>query len=150
MGESKGLGMLFMETVIDLKAQKHTVIECIPIPLEVATDAPAYFKESLLAAESEWSQHRKVIVTDKGFRRSLVKNLPYFHVWFDPNRGVGHVIEEAADWEPWFGRQVIATILDLPPEKWRRPKLLPPNEAAVRAKSFYHAFEPYDWTKMLH
>jgi hypothetical protein len=149
MAESKGMGMIFMETVVDLKKHRHTVIECIPVPLEVLGDVPAYFKESLLACESEWSQHQKVIVTDKGFRRSLVKNLPYFHVWFDPNRGVGHVIEEAADWEPWFGRQVIASILDLAPDKWRRPKLLPLNEVAQRAKTFYHAFEPFDWTKML-
>jgi hypothetical protein len=37
-------GVIFMETVINMKWNNHTVIECIPIPWDLAQDAPAYFK----------------------------------------------------------------------------------------------------------
>ena len=82
------------------------MIECIPVPMDKWEDAPAYFKEAILSSEEEWSQHQKVIETSKkdgGFRRSMVKNLPYFHVWFGVEGGMGHVIE-GEGWKEWFGR----------------------------------------------
>jgi len=80
--------VIFMETVINLRKQRHTVIECIPVSYDDYDDSPAYFKDAIQKESEEWSQHRKIIDTSKnGFRRSMVKDLPYFHVWFDPNRG---------------------------------------------------------------
>ncbi|KAI6147355.1 CwfJ C-terminus 1-domain-containing protein-like protein [Pisolithus tinctorius] len=91
-------GVVFYETVINLKWQKHTFIECVPLPWEQYDDIPQYFKESILASETEWSQHKKLIDFSKrpgGFRRAMVPNLPYFMVQFDHKgeRGYGHVIE---------------------------------------------------------
>ncbi|THH31174.1 hypothetical protein EUX98_g3001 [Antrodiella citrinella] len=91
-------GVIFYETVISLKAQKHTVIECVPLPWEHFDDIPAYFKESILMSEAEWSQHKKLIdfaARPGGFRRAMVPNLPYFMVQFDykGEKGYGHVIE---------------------------------------------------------
>jgi hypothetical protein len=37
----------------------------------------------------------------------MVKNLPYFHVWFSPNEGYGHVIEEEKEFPGWFGKVCI-------------------------------------------
>jgi hypothetical protein len=37
-------GVVFYETVISLKWQKHTVIECVPLPWEQFEDIPQYFK----------------------------------------------------------------------------------------------------------
>ena len=37
-------GVLFYETVISLKWQKHTVIECVTLPWDKFEDIPAYFK----------------------------------------------------------------------------------------------------------
>lgn len=99
-------GVIFYETVINLKWQAHTVIECVPLPWEQYEDAPAYFRESILAAETEWTQHKKLIdfgARPGGFRRAMVPNLPYFMVQFDHKgeKGYGHVIEgtgEAADY----------------------------------------------------
>ncbi|KAI8841365.1 CwfJ C-terminus 2-domain-containing protein-like protein [Chytridium lagenaria] len=145
-----GNGVIFIEQVINLKWHRHTFIECIPVPQDKFEDAPAYFKEAINASEEEWSQHRKLIDTSKnGFRRSLTKELPYFHVWFDPNRGYGHVIEEGQSWEEWFGRQVIASMMDLPPDKWRRPKRANLMDNERRAQVFMKAFSKHDWTKML-
>ncbi len=80
MFEAKNLGVVFMEQVVKIKHEKHTFIECISLPKSIYQDSRAYFKEALLSAESEWSQHKKIIETnrDRGFRRSLVKNLPFF------------------------------------------------------------------------
>ena len=36
--------VIFMEQVINFKWHKHTVIECIPIPVHLHADAPAFFK----------------------------------------------------------------------------------------------------------
>ena len=108
-------GVVFFETVISLKWQKHTCIECVPLPWALYEDISQYFKvfpsiatrrnlfddfiqESILQSEMEWSQHKKLIdfsVRPGGFRRAMVPNLPYFMVQFDHKgeRGYGHVIE---------------------------------------------------------
>ncbi|KAG6903266.1 hypothetical protein C0995_000161 [Termitomyces sp. Mi166 len=99
-------GVVFYETVITLKWQKHTVIECVPLPWEQFELIPGYFKESILTSEAEWSQHKKLIdfsARPGGFRRAMVPNLPYFMVQFDHKgeKGYGHVIEgtDTADGE---------------------------------------------------
>jgi Protein similar to CwfJ C-terminus 1 len=37
-------GVVFFETVLSLSKQKHTFIECVPLPWSVYDDIPAYFK----------------------------------------------------------------------------------------------------------
>ena len=37
-------GVIFYETVISLRHQKHTVIECVPLPWEAYDLIPGYFK----------------------------------------------------------------------------------------------------------
>jgi hypothetical protein len=37
-------GVLFYETILSFKQQRHTVIECVPMPAEQFQDAPAYFR----------------------------------------------------------------------------------------------------------
>ncbi len=37
-------GVVFYETVISIKWQKHTMIECVPLPWDQFEDLPAYFK----------------------------------------------------------------------------------------------------------
>jgi hypothetical protein len=59
-------------------------------------------QESIMASESEWSQHKKVIDFSSrpgGFRRALVPNIPYFMVQWDykGEKGYGHVIEGVDD-----------------------------------------------------
>jgi len=41
-------GVVFYETVLSLKKQKHTVIECVPVPWEAYDLLPGYFKVCLL------------------------------------------------------------------------------------------------------
>ena len=102
MAAAKGESMVFYETVLSLKAQKHTFIEAVPVPADVQQILPGVFKESLMMVEEEWSQNAKVIDFAKkagagGFRRSMVPQLPYFMVQWDHRgeRGYGHVIEKS-------------------------------------------------------
>ena len=37
-------GVVFYETVLNLRHQKHTVIECVPLPWDKFEDLPAYFR----------------------------------------------------------------------------------------------------------
>ncbi|KAJ3024905.1 UNVERIFIED_CONTAM: hypothetical protein HDU68_007665 [Siphonaria sp. JEL0065] len=150
MNWERGQGCIFMEQVVNFKWHKHTVIDCVPVPLGKFEDAPAYFREAIEASEEEWSQHKKVIDTAKnGFRRSMVKNLPYFHVWFEPNKGYGHVIEDSQEWPDWFGREVLGSMMELSPDKWRRPKRASYEESDRRRAVFKAAFDKFDWTKAL-
>lgn len=53
-------GVVFYETVISLKQQKHTVIECVPVPWEEFETLPGYFRVSApfsLAASSYSCSH---------------------------------------------------------------------------------------------
>ncbi|CAG8589437.1 5980_t:CDS:10 [Ambispora leptoticha] len=144
-------GVIFMETVINLKWQKHTFIECIPMPIELLDDAPAYFKEAILSSEGDWSQNKKLINTTKerGFRQSMVKELPYFHVWFGLDKGFGHVIENGKKFPTWFGKEIVAGICDLPPDVWRRPKKLNHRDNHQRVQDFIKKWKKWDWTKIL-
>ncbi|CAG8487100.1 8078_t:CDS:2 [Ambispora gerdemannii] len=146
-------GVIFMETVVNLKWQKHTYIECIPMPIDLLDDAPAYFKEAILSSEGDWSQNKKLINTTKerGFRQSMVKELPYFHVWFGLDKGFGHVIENDRKFPAWFGKEIVAGICDLPPDVWRRPKKLNHRDSHrhQRIQDFLKKWKKWDWTKML-
>ena len=42
-------GVVFYETVITLKWQKHSVIECVPVPWEQFDVLPGYFKVRILS-----------------------------------------------------------------------------------------------------
>lgn len=95
-------GVIFFETITSFKSQRHSYIEAIPVPFHIFQDLPAYFRESILSSEGEWTQHKKLIDFSSrpgGFRRMMVPNLPYFMVQWDykGEKGYGHVIEGIKD-----------------------------------------------------
>ncbi|KAF7727149.1 hypothetical protein EC973_008010 [Apophysomyces ossiformis] len=150
MFNEQGCGVIFMETVTNLRSHRHTVIEAIPIPYHVYEDSAAYFKEAILGIEEEWTQHKKLIETStRGFRNSMVKNLPYFHVWCGLDEGYGHVIENGKEFPYWFGKEVIAGMLDIGPERWRRPKYHHQSENRSRQQAFLKSWSKWDWTSAL-
>lgn len=93
-----GQAYVFYETVATLKHQKHTFIECMPVPQDVHPVLPGTFRQEILSVETEWSQNRKLIdfSSARPFRRAMVPQLPYFMVQWDykGEKGYGHVIEE--------------------------------------------------------
>ncbi|KAF8967089.1 CwfJ C-terminus 1-domain-containing protein-like protein [Flammula alnicola] len=163
-------GIVFFETVISLKKQKHTCIECIPVPWELFDLLPGYFKESILSSEAEWSQHKKLIdfsARPGGFRRAMVPNLPYFMIQFDHKgeKGYGHVIEGAADAQDedgleegekgggefpfYFAAEIIGNVLELEARRWRRPRRVDLRKNTERVAEFKKKYSQFDWTGML-
>lgn len=162
-------GVVFFETVISLKWQKHACIECVPVPWDQFELLPAYFKESILQSEAEWSQHKKVIdfsARPGGFRRAMVPNLPYFMVQFDHKgeKGYGHVIEgggeadedeggddadKGSEFPQYFAGEIIGNLLDLEPRRWRRPKRMDFRLNKERVAQFKKQYDKFDWTGMI-
>ncbi|KAH9980197.1 CwfJ C-terminus 1-domain-containing protein-like protein [Lactifluus volemus] len=164
-------GVVFYETVTTLKWQRHSVIECVPVPWEQFDILPGYFKESILMSEAEWSQHKKLIdfsTRPGGFRRMMVPNLPYFMVQFDHKgeKGYGHVIEGSGDaagdeegldegekgggdFPRYFAGEIIGNILELEPRRWLRPRRLDFGQNKERVVKFKKRFDQFDWTGLI-
>ncbi|GAA5979489.1 hypothetical protein JCM5350_003922, partial [Sporobolomyces pararoseus] len=168
-------GVVFFETITSHKYQKHSYIECIPVPFDLFDQLPIYFQEAISTSESEWSQHKKLITfsSQRPFRRALVPNLPYFMVQFDykGENGYGHIIEGVDDapdrdldgeerrgevgekgggeFTRYFAQEIIGNLLDLPPRAWRKPKRLDRRDNGKRIEAFRKKYDKYDWTKML-
>lgn len=143
-------GCIFMETSIQHRRQYHTYIECIPVPYRLYDAVPGFFKQAIMVQAEEWSQNRKLIDTSQnGFRRSLVPNLPYFHVWFGLDKGYGHVIEDDSSFPNYFGKEVLAGLMEVSSERWRRPRMLTDEEQKQLENDFRKKFAPFDWTECL-
>ncbi|XP_035542899.1 CWF19-like protein 2 isoform X1 [Juglans regia] len=145
--------VVFLETVMSLAQRRHCLIECIPLPREIAQQAPLYFKKAIDEAEDEWSQHnaKKLIDTSqKGLRGSIPKNFPYFHVEFGLYKGFVHVIDDEKQFKSSLGLNVIRGMLQLPEEDMHRRRRYESIEVQREAvKSFVRDWEPFDWTKQL-
>ncbi|XP_059461046.1 uncharacterized protein LOC132190161 [Corylus avellana] len=148
--------VVFLETVMGLAQQRcHCLIECIPLPREIAEEAPLYFKQEIDEATSWWSQHnaKKLIDTSEkgGLRGAIPKNFPYFHVEFGISKGFLHVIDDETQFKSSFGLNVIRGLLKLPEEEMHRSQRYDSGELRREAvKSFVKDWEPFDWTKQLH
>lgn len=154
MFSEQGKKVVFLETVLGLsKQQRHCLVECIPLPPDLAATAPVYFKKAIDEAEEEWSQHhaKRLIDTSKtGLRQSIPKNFPYFYVGFGLDKGYVHVIDDERRFESNLGLNVIRGMLGLPEEDMHRRRRLMSVDAQHRAvTSFAQKWEPFDWPKEL-
>lgn len=142
-------GVIFLETSTHHRRHPHAYIECIPLPADYYETAPQYFKESLLQSEGDWGQHRAIINTQtRGFRRSMVSNLAYFHVWFGIDGGMGHVIEGENEWKSNFGKEILGGMMDLEVGRWRKPGKVSKTREIERKREFEEQWRKFDWTKM--
>nr|POE47442.1 pre-mrna-splicing factor cwf19 [Quercus suber] len=150
-------GIIFYENAAHMSSRKgHAALFAIPLPYHLADTAPAYFKEAILASDEQWSQHRPIIDTmalsqkpgygKQAFRKSMVKEMPYFHVWFGMDGGIGHVIEDDRRWPKGdlFAREIIGGMLDRGPDvvkkqgRWER--------GDKRVEVFRAKWSKFDWT----
>jgi hypothetical protein len=137
----------------------HAAMIAVPLPHHLAATAPAYFKEAILAADEQWSQHKPVIDTQalvskagygkQAFRKALAKEMPYFHVWFSLDGGLGHVVEDERRWPKGdlFAREVLGGMLDKGPEVVRKQGRWEKRDR--RVESFAKRWEEHDWTRVL-
>jgi hypothetical protein len=112
----------------------------------------------MVSADEEWAQHRKVIDTGRkaregmgkmAFRRSLAKEMPYFHVWFNLDGGLGHIVEDADRWPrgDLFAREIIGGMLDTEPDVIKRQGRWTRNDE--RVEGFQKRWRKFDWTRVL-
>ena len=155
----QGRDVIFYENAARPHLMRHAALSVVPLPYSLGETAPAFFKEAFLTTEDEWSQHKKIIDTlakskqglgKLAFRRSLVAQMPYFHVWFELDGGIGHIVEEPDRWPrgDLFAREIIGGMLGLEPDvirhqgTWKRG--LDPRVDAFRKK-----WRKFDWTRVL-
>ncbi|KAI9891179.1 MAG: hypothetical protein M1814_003022 [Vezdaea aestivalis] len=158
MYHDQGRDVLFYENAAHPQKRKHAAMEVIPLPYSLGEVAPAFFKEAILTSDEEWSQHSKIINTQArardglgkvAFRKSLAKEMPYFHVWFNLDGGLGHVVEDTNRWPKGdlFAREIIGGMLDIEPDIIKRQGRWQRNDP--RLDGFRKRWKKFDWTGVL-
>ena len=159
MYHDQGRDVIFYENAASLQRHKHAAMEVVPLPFELGETAPAFFKEAILTTDEEWTQHKKLIDTlakaqngmGKGaFKRSIAKEMPYFHVWFTIDGGLGHIIDDSNRWPrgDLFAREIIGGMLDVGPEVVKRQGRWTKDDRQ-RADGFRRRWRKFDWTRIL-
>lgn len=154
----QGREVLFYENAAAPGRRLHAAMMAVPIPWDLGDTAPAFFREAMLSADDEWTQHKKVIDTGKAakemgklaFRRSIAKEMPYFHVWFNLDGGLAHIVENSERWPKGdlFAREIIGGMLDTEPDvikrqgRWSRG-------GDERVDGFKKRWRKFDWTRVL-
>lgn len=160
MYADQGRDVLFYENAVAPHRHPHAALVAVPIPYEDGATAPAHFREAFLSSDEEWSQHRKIIDTSAAarnglgraaFRRSLAKEMPYFHVWFSLDGGLAHIVEDAGRWPrgDLFAREVIGGIVDAEPHIIKKQGRWTRGADGDRVEAFRKGWRKYDWTRML-
>jgi hypothetical protein len=152
--------VIFYENAAFMSSRKgHAALNAIPLPHHLAENAPAYFKEAVLASDEQWSQHKPIIDTlalvqragygKAAFRKAMVKEMPYFHVFYSLDGGMGHVIEDERRWPKGdlFAREIIGSMLDKGPEVIKRQGRWEKHDR--RVEGFRKKWEKFDWTTVL-
>ena len=158
--DAQGKGVIFYENAAHMSSRKgHAALNVIPLPQHLAETAPAYFKEAILSSDEQWSQHKPIIDTlalsqrpgygKAAFRKSMVKEMPYVHVFFTLDGGLGHVIEDERRWPKGdlFAREVIGGMLDRGPETIKKQGRWERHDR--RVEGFRKKWDQWDWTKVL-
>lgn len=156
----QGRDVIFYENAAFPHRKPHAALVVIPLPYSLGETAPAFFREAFLSTEDEWSQHKKIIDTlaksksgglgKLAFRRTLVKEAPYFHVWFELDGGLGHIVEDQERWPrgDLFAREIIGGMLGAEPVAIKRQGRWHRGTDA-RVDGFRKIWKRFDWTRIL-
>lgn len=158
MYHDQGRDVVFYENAANPGRKPHAALNAVPIPFELGETAPAFFREAILTSDNEWSQHKPIIDTLKAsrsglgkqaFRRSLAKEMPYFHVWFELDGGMGHIVEDERRWPrgDLFAREVLGGMLDVDIEIQKRQGCWVKGDR--RAERWKKGWRKFDWTRVL-
>lgn len=158
MYHDQGRDVVFYENAAAPHRKMHAAMQVVPLPYSLGETAPAFFKEAILSADEEWTQHKKLIDTaarardgmgKSAFRRSIAKEMPYFHAWFNLDGGLGHIVEDSNRWPKGdlFAREIIGGMLDVEPDVIKRQGRW--NRADKRLPGFRARWKKFDWTSVL-
>ncbi|KAF2018786.1 hypothetical protein BU24DRAFT_447418 [Aaosphaeria arxii CBS 175.79] len=158
MYHDQGRDVIFYENAAAPHRKLHAAMSAVPIPFELGETAPAFFREAILASDDEWTQHKPLIDTLKAsrngmgrsaFRKSLAKEMPYFHVWFELDGGLGHVVEDERRWPrgDLFARETLGGMLDADIEVVKRQGRW--HKEDRRVEKWKKGWRKFDWTRVL-
>jgi hypothetical protein len=158
MYHDQGRDVLFYENAAFPGRKGHAAMNAVPIPFELGDTAPAFFREAINEEAGDWSQHKPIIDTMKAsrsglgkqaFRRTLAKEMPYFHVWFELDGGMGHVVEDERSWPrgDLFAREVLGGMLDADVEVVKRQGRWVKGDR--RVEGWRKGWRKFDWTRVL-
>ncbi|OTA55608.1 cell cycle control protein cwf19 [Hypoxylon sp. EC38] len=158
MYHDQGREVIFYENAAAPHRHMHAAMQAVPIPYDLGDTAPAFFKEAMLTTDEEWSQHKKIIDTGKkareglgklAFRRSIAKEMPYFHAWFTLDGGLGHVVEDSNRWPrgDLFAREILGGMLDVEPDVIKKQGRW--HKSDPRVEGFKKRWRKFDWTRVL-
>ncbi|KAH9865415.1 hypothetical protein J1614_008998, partial [Plenodomus biglobosus] len=158
MYHDQGRDVIFYENAAHPGRKGHAAMNAVPIPFELGDMAPAYFREAILESAGDWTQHKPIIDTLKAsrnglgkaaFRRSLAAQMPYFHVWFELDGGMAHIVEDEGAWPrgDLFAREVLGGMLDVGVEVVKRQGRWVKGDR--RAERWGKGWRKFDWTRVL-
>ncbi len=158
MYHDQGRDVVFYENAAAPHRKMHAAMQAVPLPYSLGEMAPAFFKEAILSSDEEWTQHKKLIDTaarardglgKQAFRRSIAKEMPYFHAWFEIDGGLGHIVEDSNRWPKGdlFAREIIGGMLDVEPDVIKRQGRW--IRADKRLDGFQKRWRKFDWTRVL-
>lgn len=158
MYHDQGRDVVFYENAAAPQKKMHAAMQAVPLPYSLGETAPAFFKEAILSSDEEWTQHKKLIDTAArareglgklAFRRTLAKEMPYFHAWFEIDGGLGHIVEDANRWPrgDLFAREIIGGMLDIEPDVIKRQGRW--SRTDKRIDGFKKRWKKFDWTRVL-
>ncbi|KAI1504488.1 CwfJ C-terminus 1-domain-containing protein-like protein [Biscogniauxia marginata] len=158
MYHEQGREVVFYENAAAPHRHMHAAMQAVPIPYDLGDTAPAFFKEAMLSADEEWSQHKKIIDTGArardglgklAFRRTIAKEMPYFHAWFTLDGGLGHVVEDSNRWPrgDLFAREILGGMMDVEPDVIKKQGRW--HKGDRRTDGFQKRWRKFDWTRVL-
>jgi hypothetical protein len=158
MYHDQGRDVVFYENAAAPHRKMHAAMQAVPLPYNLGETAPAFFKEAILSSDEEWTQHKKLIDTaarardglgKQAFRRSIAKEMPYFHAWFEIDGGLGHIVEDSNRWPKGdlFAREIIGGMLDVEPDVIKRQGRW--TRVDKRLEDFQKRWRKFDWTRVL-
>jgi hypothetical protein len=158
MFHDQGRDVVFYENAAAPHRKMHAAMQAVPLPYSLGETAPAFFKEAILSSDEEWTQHKKLIDTaarareglgKQAFRRSIAKEMPYFHAWFEIDGGLGHIVEDSNRWPKGdlFAREIIGGMLDIEPDVIKRQGRW--TRGDKRLDGFKARWRKFDWTRVL-
>lgn len=135
-------GVIFIETVRNLKKNFHSIIHGYPMEVEKYNFSPTYFKKSILESDVMWTTNKQIIEIskDKPLNKSIPSFMSYFYVQFGLYDGYVHIIEDETKIKQDFGPQIIAGIVEKVLFKIKNETY---NKQIERAKIFKEIFEPF-------
>lgn len=153
MWKEKGMDCVFIETFKKSNNKyNHIMIEGIPLPEDIGSLVPIYFKKALSECGPEWGRNKKFFDLSKegkgNIKNVIPKNFSYFIIDFGLQNGFVHVIEDDETFPSSFAHEILCGMLDLDSKYWRNMNSISSEKQIKKCDAFKRQwFDGFDWTE---